>query len=70
MRETCVLTFATSLGGRRNVRIPNPRTGLDAAIVAIAAESIREANPFDETIGSLTELERAEIISDTRTVLI
>jgi len=68
--ETCVLTFNTSLGQTRAVRIGSPRTNLPPQVIAMAASGFISANPFDEGIGSLTGLARAERIVETRTDLL
>ena len=68
--HTCVMTFNTSLYGKRNVRIPDPRPGLSVSAVTTAAGSFLSISPFDETIGTLTSLARAELVSETHTILI
>jgi len=68
-RETCNLIFNTSLDGRRVVRIPDPCAGLTVGTVQFAANLFINANPFDETVGSLISLANAERIITTRTVL-
>jgi hypothetical protein len=68
--NTCVLTFNTSLDGTRNVRIPDPRAGLTQQALLSAAGAFVAVNPFDETVGTLTGLNRAEIVTETRIVLI
>jgi len=65
----CVLTFNTSLDAKRLVRIPDPRAGLSAPNIVAAAGGFMAVNPFDETIGSLTGLDRAELVTETRTEL-
>ena len=70
-RRTCVLTFVTSLGGQKNIRVNDPRNGLNAAGLGISASMFITANPFDEEkIGELVNMIRAEIITETRTILI
>ena len=69
-RETCNLIFNTSLDGKRVVRIPDPCVALSAATINVAANMFINANPFDETIGSLVSLANAERIVTTRTILI
>jgi len=64
------MTFTTSLERTRVVRIPQPYVSTDAAAVIDAAGLIVNANPFDQTIGQLTGLRRADIVSVNRIVLI
>jgi len=68
--QQCVLTFNTSLEKTRAVRINEPRSGLTNLVVTTAANSFISANPFDETVGALTGLKNAELITVTNTVLI
>jgi len=70
VRETCILTFNTSLDSTRLVRIPEPRPNLTQTAVTNAASLFIEADPFDETIGRLESLARADIIRETHIVLI
>ena len=72
MEETRVLnmSFNTSLGSVRNLRFPNPRSIISEENIAVASASLISANPFDETIGELVSLARAELITTHRTVLI
>ena len=69
-RRFCDLTFATSLDRTRLVRIPEPHPSTDAAMANQAAELIVNANPFDQDIGQLMGLKRADMVSVNRTVLI
>ena len=70
MRETCELTFSTSLGGKRVIRVPDPVANIPSNILDLAVNGFLAANPFDETIGSLIELKRAERVIVERVVLI
>ena len=70
MRETGELTFTTNLGGKRIIRVPDPTTGITDAALNMAANRIITANPFDETIGNLVALIRAERVAVNRVVLI
>ena len=69
-REFCEMAFNTSLDGTRTIRIADPIESLNAAIVVDAAANFVNANPFDETIGTLTSLKRADLIRIHRKVLI
>jgi len=69
-RNFCEMHFNTSLDGNRIIRIPDPVDGIAAATVNSAAMRFVSANPFDETVGSLTSLARADHVVVTRTVLI
>ena len=70
VRETGELIFATSLGGTRVVRIPDPIATITQDMLDIAQGGIIAANPFDDTVGSLKELMRAERVNVHRLVLI
>jgi len=70
MRETGELTFTTSLGGTRVIRIPDPIANITETALNVATNRILTANPFDETIGSLVSLKRAERVVINRVVLI
>ena len=69
-RTFCDMTFTTSLDGTRTVRIPEPSALTDAAVVNDAAGRIVNANPFDQTIGQLIGLKRADVVSIQRIVLV
>lgn len=70
MRETCELTFKTSLDGTRVIRVPNPLATVPSNILNLAVNGFLAANPFDETVGSLVELKRAERVIVNRVALI
>ena len=70
MRERGELTFLTSIGGRRTIRVPDPMPIVTENILDLAESGIIAANPFDETIGDLEKLMRAERVSVSRTKLI
>jgi hypothetical protein len=70
LREVCELTYQTSLGGTRVVRVPNPRSNLGLTDLNSAAAHIRTAQPFDTSVGQLQDLLRAQRVSTQRTVLI
>ena len=70
MRETGELTFTTSLGGTRVIRIPDPASGITDVALNTAASRIITANPFDETIGELKTLKRAERVVVNRVAII
>jgi len=67
--HSCVMTFNTSLEAKRLVRIPNPRANLSASAATTASASFVAANPFDETVGSLINLARADLVTQNETVL-
>ena len=70
MRETAELTFSTTLGGTRVVRIPEPMPNVTANFLDTAVTGIIAANPFDETVGELVGLKRAERVTVNRIPLI
>jgi len=70
VRETGELVFETSLGGTRIVRIPNPVANATPLLVSTAANRIIAANPFDETVGNLVALMRADRVIVQRIVLL
>ncbi|MCL2576903.1 MAG: DUF2922 domain-containing protein [Defluviitaleaceae bacterium] len=61
--ETCVLTFLTSPGKQKSVRINNPRPGITAEALTAAAETFTQFNVFDSSVGSLTQLVGANVIT-------
>jgi hypothetical protein len=69
-RQTCVLSFVTSLGGKKNVRVNDPRPVLTVSGLNAAANSLISANAFDATIGNLVSFEGAEVITKTTTAII
>jgi len=69
-RETCVLTYATELGGQKNVRINDPRPGITPQAVASAGGSLEGLNVFDASIGRLAKLVGATIVTETITPLL
>ena len=69
IREHCELAFSTSLDGTRYIRIADPIPSLGAAVVVDAAAGFVDANPFDETIGSLIGLKRADLVRVERITL-
>ena len=69
-RDFCEMVFRTSDDGTRIVRIPDPINGLTATVVNNAAAQIVNANPFDETIGPLMGLKRADLVRIERKPII
>jgi len=70
-RESLELEFDTSLDDTRIVRIANPRQDLEQpGLIEQVGDFIMQANPFDETIGSLTNFKRAILSSTTHKVLL
>jgi len=70
IRTTGELKFATTLGGTRIIRIPDPNTTVNQATLDSAVSMFLSANPFDETIGQLEELVHAHRVVVNRTQLI
>ena len=70
MNETCILTFSTNQDRNRVIRIPEPRTNLNLMHVNSAATQIVPSQPFDDTVGQLVALIRAEQQTVSRVVLI
>jgi len=68
--NTCVMTFATSRGTRKNVGINNSFTAIAPASVRDAADRFLAVNPFDSTVGDLTRLIRAEVVSRSVTTVL
>jgi len=66
IRETGELTFSTSPGGKRIIRIPKPAALITQDMVDIAEGGILAANPFDETVGNLQSLTNAQRVSVNR----
>lgn len=72
IRETCVLTFATSESTLKNVRINNPRPGLSPADLIPVIDTLTSADldVFDDTIGGLVSLISAVVQTETITEII
>ncbi|MCL2373007.1 MAG: DUF2922 domain-containing protein [Defluviitaleaceae bacterium] len=68
--EVVELMFLTESGGRRAIRVPNPPPTLTVQAVNTAASSFIEANPFEEEIGPLVSLHRADRVQVTRIILL
>jgi len=69
-RETCVMVFATSLGGQKNVRVRDPRPTLSLSNVEAAAAFLTSGNVFEPEIGRLERFVSAEIITEITTPVI
>ena len=61
----CRLTFATDINQDRALRVPDPAMDITASDIIEAANQMILANVFDPEAGSLTGLNRAEIITWT-----
>jgi len=70
LRETADLVFTTSLGGTRLIRVPEPMPVITSALLDMVEGRILAANPFDETVGSLVALKRADRVVVHRTTLL
>lgn len=70
VKETCVLTFATSRGGRKIIRIANPRPNIQADQVMAGAINVLGGDLFDSTVGRLEGLATAEVVTQTTTRLL
>jgi len=70
MNPVCEMIFATSLDGTRVIRVPDPRDGITAANVELARDRFIMADPFNDEVGSLVSLKRADMVRQQRTVLI
>ena len=69
-REKGVLRFATSLGSTKAVSINDPRPGFSMTHGMSAAGYILDVQPFDDTVGELTELVGVErVLVETTPVL-
>lgn len=69
-RETVVLRFTTSLGGRHNIRINNPRPVVTAAGLAAPVSMFVDNQFFDSTVGRLTGLFEANRVTVTTQTII
>jgi len=68
-QTSCHFSFYTSLDGTRTVRIPNPIENIAVTSVLTAAGRIANANPFDETVGTLEGIRRIEVVTIGRNEL-
>ncbi|MCL2572564.1 MAG: DUF2922 domain-containing protein [Defluviitaleaceae bacterium] len=70
MRETAELIFSTSEGRTRVIRVPEPMAVIPTHVYNLVISDIITANPFDETVGNLQSLKRADRVAVNRTQLI
>jgi hypothetical protein len=70
IRETAELSFETTLGGTRVIRIPNPVANVTPILLGMSESLIRQSNPFDATVGGLVELKRAQRVTVERVPLV
>lgn len=71
MRDTCVLTFATSLGNNKVIRLHDPNPNITALAVDEAVSPIiDDVDMFDSSVGKLINLMSAVMVTETtRTIL-
>ena len=69
-RTTCVMTFMTSLGKKRNIIINEPKPTLHSSNISQASNMLMAVNAFDDSVGNLTELDKVEVISVTKKTLV
>ena len=69
MRETAELIFTTS-EGRRTIRVPDPLPIINQTALNTAVGRFLFANPFNETVGNLEALYRADRLNVNEIVLI
>jgi len=69
-RTFCEMVFDTALDRTRAVRFPQPCPATDADMVNHVAGLLINADPFDNTIGQLMSLRRADKVSIHRIKLI
>ena len=62
-RTTLVLTFRTDLDRERNVNVSDPVPGLTPAALVPAVALLSAADPFDSTVGRITDLARAAVVT-------
>ena len=65
----CIMSFNTSLGGTRTIRVPNPVHNLSTMEGTGAAFRIIQANPFDANVGTLESVRGVEIVTTSRNIL-
>jgi len=70
MRETAELIFNTSQGKTRIIRVPEPMAVIPVHVYNLVVSDMITANPFDETVGNLLSLKRADRVVVNRTQLI
>ena len=70
MSEQFILTFATTKGTTKQVRVPEPDPGMTAGGVTVAANRMIAGNVFDVKGGDIVALRKAELQKTTRTVII
>lgn len=69
VRQTAVITFRTSLGNQFNLRLNNPVPAFEERDAGVISGQMIEADPFDETVGSLEEMVGAAIVTVTENVV-
>jgi len=70
MRQTAELAFATSQEGTRVIRVPNPMPLFNEEALDTVVSRFKSANPFNDDVGELIALTRAERVTVIETVLI
>lgn len=66
MSEAYILTFATSTGKTKTVRITNPNTSLNDSVIQAAITNIKNSNIFDKTDGPISAFKKVELEEVTR----
>ena len=71
MSERTVLNmiYKTSMDATRTISFPNPHPTLTTAHINLANSRIMAIQPFDESVGSLEGLLRAERVNVNRNIL-
>ena len=70
MSEQFILTFATSNGTTKLVRVPEPDTSITAGGITAAANKMIAGNIFDVKGGNIVSLKKADLQKITRTEII
>ncbi|MDR0272166.1 MAG: DUF2922 domain-containing protein [Clostridiales bacterium] len=70
IRDFCVLTFDTEYGKRKSISVNDPRPNLNNSDIEFVADAFFNANIFEETIGRLTNLVRAAVVTETTATIV
>ena len=70
MRETAEIIFNTSREGTRIIRVPSPLPLVNQTALNTVVNRFMSADPFNESVGNLISLLRADRVNVNEIVLI
>jgi hypothetical protein len=70
IRETLVMTFSTEQNEQKNLRLNAPRPGIDGSLLDDIREIFTRVPVYDDSVGRLTNLISADIVTETITRIV